>query len=201
MASLLHELGMFGLPDTVRAKAPWHLSEEEASVVQQYPLIGATLLSEIHGMQAVIDIIETHAENFDGSGFPSGLRGSSIPLLGRIARLADGIDTFSMHYTGPNKIEAITVHLNEHRGKLYDPELVPLALTRVPLAYRDNRREVRRMDIGDAAEGLALASNVYNDDGRLVARQGAVLTRALLTNLGMWIDARKIDVVAPEDLD
>ena len=199
MASLLHELGMFGLPDAVRAKAPWHLSDEELSVVQQYPLIGTTLLSEIRGTEAVIDIIETHAENFDGTGFPSGLRGTSIPLLGRIARLADGIDTFSMHYTGPDKIEAIIVHLNEHCGKLYDPELVPLALNRVPFAYRDNRRDVRRVDIGHAAEGLALAGNVYNDDGRLVARQGAVLTPALLVNLGMWIETRTIDVFALDD--
>ncbi|MCL4218394.1 MAG: response regulator, partial [Candidatus Hydrogenedentes bacterium] len=75
VAALLHDLGQFGLSDAIRAKPVWQLTGEERAGFEKYPLLGATLLSEIRGASRVVEYVEGHAENFDGTGFPHGISG------------------------------------------------------------------------------------------------------------------------------
>jgi len=96
VASLLHEIGQFGMPDTLRDKAAWRLPKDIREQYEKCPAIGAALLGEMPGTDEIVRLVECHAENFDGSGFPNKLSGDAIPIGARIIRLADAYDTYLM---------------------------------------------------------------------------------------------------------
>ncbi len=92
-AAALHDLGKIGLPDSLLRK-PAPLDAAEWEIVKRHPLIGASLLSgastSLLNMARLIAL--THHEHWDGSGYPNGLEGESIPLAGRITIIVDRYD-------------------------------------------------------------------------------------------------------------
>jgi len=99
--SALHDIGKVGIPDSVLLK-PGPLTEAEFEIMKTHTTIGAqTLTAAIHQFPEVSyftmarDIALTHHENFDGSGYPQGLRGCEIPLCGRIVAMADTYDALA----------------------------------------------------------------------------------------------------------
>jgi putative two-component system response regulator len=98
--------------------------------------IGAKLLGN-DGSELMVmarDIALTHHEKWDGSGYPNGLSGESIPMAGRIAALADVFDalTSSRPYKKAWTIEAAVELISENRGKHFDPALVDIFLRELP---------------------------------------------------------------------
>ncbi|GMW00083.1 MAG: hypothetical protein AMXMBFR84_12210 [Candidatus Hydrogenedentota bacterium] len=199
-ASLLHEIGQFGMPDSIRAKPPWALTEDEARVFRQYPVIGAALLSEVQGMSEIVDIIESHAENFGGDGFPSGKREKAIPIGARIVRIADGCDTLLMHAKPDNPSEAIREHLLAHKGKHYDPDVVVYANAFV----QDQKVEhavvkTSLLEINDIRSGMVLADDVYDENGHFLMRGGAVVSPSVIRHLHHLLGSQKVAVIDPEN--
>lgn len=99
--STLHDIGKVGIPDSVLLK-PGRLTQREFEVMKTHSTIGAQTLTaairqfpEVSYFTMARDIAMTHHENFDGSGYPQGLRGNKIPLCGRILALADVYDALT----------------------------------------------------------------------------------------------------------
>ena len=88
MAAGLHDIGKVAVPDTVLCK-PGPLSEEEWRVVRQQPVTGRCLLELVPGLSRVSQIVSDHHERLDGSGYPTGLRGSAISVEARILSACD----------------------------------------------------------------------------------------------------------------
>lgn len=200
LAALLHEIGQFSMPDRIRQAPPWKYSPEDRKMYMKYPVIGATLLSEIGGSGSVVQVVESHCENFDGSGFPQGLSGAEIPLSSRILRIADGFDSFIMYSDSKSPIEAGKEHLSEKLGSLYDPVLFPFTLQ--CLEEREDTYAAPKTEavIGpNLREGMKLAESVYDDDGRLLSRDGVLLTRDLARRLGQLLGDRVVRVIMPAD--
>jgi len=82
-AAVLHDLGKIGIADSILNKIDT-LSENEFDMIKEHSLIGEKIISEISTFKNVSMIIKHHHENYDGSGYPGGLKGSHIPLLSRI---------------------------------------------------------------------------------------------------------------------
>ena len=186
VAALLHDLGQFGLPDALRAKPHWQLTGEERADFENYPLLGATLLSEIRGAGRVVEYVEGHAENYDGTGFPHGVAGQDISLGARILRIADGCDTFRIHSNSAESGSTADVaqHLNEQKGRHYDPALVPHALAYyLALQNAEREEQTAQIDVNDLEDGMVLAANVYDKAGRFLVRRGAVITIGLRDRL------------------
>jgi diguanylate cyclase (GGDEF)-like protein len=131
VAARLHDVGKIGIPDAVLLKAG-KLSVPEFEEMKRHTLIGARLLSggqsEVLNMARQIAL--THHERWDGNGYPNGLTGPEIPLVGRIVALADVFDAL-MHRrpykSAWEKAEALA-ELARQRGRHFDPELVGAAL-------------------------------------------------------------------------
>ena len=199
VAAMLHDIGQFGMPDEVRVKPPWTLSPEQLKAYQRYPIIGAALLSEVPGTEEVVKLIESHAENFDGTGFPTGRHGADIPLGARIIRIADGCDTFLMYAGGAKSLEAVREHLRSQKGKAYDPELVDF--TFAYLTSRAHSQEDEKSLVIGAAElrpGLVVAENVYDADGQFLVREGVALTVNMVPRLKQLLGRQQVKVIAPK---
>ncbi len=87
-AARLHDLGKIGVPDRILLKSG-PLDEKEYSLIKQHPVIGKNILSSIESLQPILSIVLHHHERIDGKGYPSGLKGSRIPLWARIVAVAD----------------------------------------------------------------------------------------------------------------
>ena len=83
MGALLHDIGKIGISDTVLQK-PGGLSKEEAALLQQHPAIGRRILEGVRGFQPYLPVVELHHENWNGTGYPRGLRGDATPVAARI---------------------------------------------------------------------------------------------------------------------
>lgn len=128
-ASQFHDLGKLGIADTILLK-PGKLDDDEFESIKTHARIGYDMLkySQSGYFKAGAVICYSHHEKFDGSGYPLGLSGETIPILGRIVALADVFDTLThvRPYKEAWSIEDSCQLLIEERGKHFDPDLVDL---------------------------------------------------------------------------
>jgi len=131
LASLLHDVGKIGVPDRILNK-PGPLTPEELTEIRQHPAKGARILANIRSaeVQALIPGVRYHHEHWDGTGYPDGLAGEQIPLLGRVLAVADFLDalTSARPYRGPLTLEKAISLLNDGAGTHFDPALVRAAV-------------------------------------------------------------------------
>jgi HD-GYP domain-containing protein (c-di-GMP phosphodiesterase class II) len=124
-AALLHDTGKLAVPEHILNK-PGRLTFEEFEKMKLHASVGADLLSGIPFPYPVVPIVRHHHENWDGSGYPSGLSGTAIPIGARILAVVDCFDalTSDRPYRPrlPDK-EALLI-LSERRGTMYDPLMV-----------------------------------------------------------------------------
>ncbi|MDK2868612.1 MAG: hypothetical protein PWP38_2927 [Clostridiales bacterium] len=132
--SPMHDIGKVGVPDYVLLK-PGKLTAEEFEIMKFHTIYGANVLNEAEMnvrrsgrslFQMGIAIALNHHEKFDGSGYPNGLKGESIPLEARIVSVADVFDALlsKRPYKEPFTIEETLRIINEGRGKHFDPFII-----------------------------------------------------------------------------
>lgn len=137
LAAALHDVGKVGVPDQV-LKKPGRLEPEEWAVMVQHVPIGADILEEAGALLPAPNclalgavIAQSHHEKFDGSGYPHGLAGEAIPLIGRITAVADVFDalTHERPYKHAWPAEEAIAWLKAESGRHFDPEVVDAFLT------------------------------------------------------------------------
>ncbi len=123
--ALLHDIGKIGISDTILHK-PGPLTEDEWKIMKLHPDIGARIVEGIPFLEDTITVIRFHQERWDGSGYPSGLKGSGIPELARLFAVVDTFDALTSNRPYRQKIsqEEALAYLKEEAGKLFDPEMV-----------------------------------------------------------------------------
>ncbi len=123
-AAPLHDIGKVGIPDEILLK-PGRLTPDEFEIMKQHVLISYDILQTSTSplMRLAAELAISHHEKFDGSGYPSGLKGDSIPLSGRIIAVADVFDalTSSRPYKPAWAFEKAVDFLREQRGNHFDP--------------------------------------------------------------------------------
>lgn len=125
-AALLHDIGKIGISDEVLNKKE-HLSEEDWKPVYSHPTLGVSILRHTDGLASCLPGIQYHHERYDGTGYPSGLKGNNIPLDARIIAIADAYEAM----TSPRPYRERTLsyeealdELERHKNTQFDPELV-----------------------------------------------------------------------------
>jgi HD-GYP domain-containing protein (c-di-GMP phosphodiesterase class II) len=125
VAALLHDIGKVGIPDAILRK-PGKLDAEEYALMKKHPEYGWAVLRMLPGFErAALDILHHH-ENFDGKGYPAGLKGSEIPVVSRIVSVIDAFD--AMVSSRPYRVglphEEAVRRLIESSGTQFDPVVV-----------------------------------------------------------------------------
>ena len=123
----MHDVGKIGIPDKILLK-PGRLDPDEREIMKQHAMIGASILggSDTEFIKLAEAIAITHHERWDGSGYPNHLKGSEIPLGGRIAAIADVFDalTSKRPYKKPFPLEKAFSIIKEGQGSYFDPLVV-----------------------------------------------------------------------------
>ena len=126
-AAVAHDIGKIAIPDRILLK-PGKLTPEERKEMEQHASIGASMLSGSRSavMQLAETIALTHHERWDGSGYPRGLRGTEIPLPGRICALCDVFDALMSErpYKRPWSLSETLAEIRAQSGRQFDPDLV-----------------------------------------------------------------------------
>ena len=126
LGGMLLDIGNSTLPKSIAATAG-AITQEQKAMLQQHVEMGARILSQSASVpQTVVDMVSSHHERFDGSGYPRGLYGNQIPPFGRIAGIADAYDAMTSEtpYSKPMAAYDAARALNDMRGKAFAAEVV-----------------------------------------------------------------------------
>ena len=150
MAGLLHDVGKIGVPEAVLKKAG-KLTDEEFAEIKKHPEIGARILRDIKQIEDIIPGVLHHHERWDGKGYPMGLSGDSIPLMGRIICLADCFDAMnsSRTYRKALPLDHVLGEIRKCAGTQFDPRLAEAFLQidpgEITLMLRDHQSQAKRL--------------------------------------------------------
>ncbi len=125
IAALLHDIGKIGISDAVLNK-PGRLTPEEYELMKKHPEYGWIVLRQVPGFERVSLLILHHHENFNGKGYPGGLKGEEIPMGSRIVSVIDAFDAMvsSRPYRAGLPFEEAQRRLIEASGTQFDPDVV-----------------------------------------------------------------------------
>ena len=124
-AALLHDVGKLAIPEHILNK-PGRLTPAEFERMKSHARIGAEILSEVDFPYPLVPIVRHHHENWDGSGYPEGLKGSEIPIGARILAVVDCFDALTSNRPYRRALsmsEALEI-IDARRGTMYDPAVL-----------------------------------------------------------------------------
>jgi PAS domain S-box-containing protein len=124
---LLHDIGKMGIPDSILHK-PGPLDDEERKMMRMHPQYAYNMLFPISYLRNALDIPYCHHEKWDGSGYPRGLSGETIPLAARIFSIVDVYDALTSNrpYRDAWSKEKTLEYIREQTGKYFDPHIVEI---------------------------------------------------------------------------
>jgi putative nucleotidyltransferase with HDIG domain len=125
IGGFFHDIGKIGTADDILLKSE-KLSDEELKEIQKHPLKGARILSAVSMFKDVVPVVKCHHERIDGTGYPEGLKGESIPLLARVISVADAFDAMLSDrvYRSKLNLEEARQQLINGAGTQFDSRVV-----------------------------------------------------------------------------
>ena len=129
MMGLLHDVGKIGVPDEVINK-PARLTEEEYEIIKKHPVIGSQILENIEEMPELATGARWHHERYDGTGYPDGLVGQSIPEAARIIAVADAYDAMTSYRSYRDVIpqDVVRHEIERCSGTQFDPKFAEIMI-------------------------------------------------------------------------
>jgi HD-GYP domain-containing protein (c-di-GMP phosphodiesterase class II) len=128
-AALLHDIGKIGISTEILNK-PGKLTEDEYTIIKQHPIYTKTILEKISGFFTIANFAYSHHENYDGTGYPQGLKGDEIPFESQIIQVADAYDAMTSERAYRKELstsEAIEI-IKKEMGKQFNPEIAKVAI-------------------------------------------------------------------------
>jgi putative two-component system response regulator len=162
--SLLHDIGKIGVPDSILRK-PAKLTEEEWVRMREHPLHGQQILRGIEFLQGAARVVAQHHEQWDGSGYPVGLRAEEIDVCARIFSVADAFDAITSDrvYRRGKSYEAASQELDDWAGRQFDPKVVEV-FHRVP---KEDWEELHRLSLLPKLDHFDVRELVHRIDSQL----------------------------------
>ena len=204
IAGMIHDIGLFGLRESIMEKDEADMTEHEFKLFIQHPAIGQVCVEAIERLDQVGKIILSHHEHYDGNGFPNGLRFEEIPLESRIIGMVS--DYCRIVNLWPKEVKQIVQRAHKYFGSAakdffiydyerminevakkiillganqkYDIEVVTAFFKKLGEIQREEDREKKQIFIiplEDLKEGMVLAKNVRVEDGRILLAKDAML--------------------------
>ncbi len=157
-AAQLHDIGKIGVPDSVLNKVG-RLTDEEYAQMKSHVTRGAEILKDFTLIEHVADGARYHHERYDGKGYPDGLKGEEIPLMGRIIGVADAFDAMTSNRVYRNHMDTdyVIKEMQRGRGTQFDPDaldaffrLIEKGVINLDELYAQKREEIRQAENEEA---------------------------------------------------
>jgi putative nucleotidyltransferase with HDIG domain len=141
--AFLHDIGKMAIPDFIIRK-PGKLDPEEIAIMREHCYHGYQMLKKIPFLQEVSEIVYSHQEKYDGTGYPRGLKGEEIPLGARIFSIADTLDAITSNrpYRAAQSLSAAREEIERWCGRQFDPDVVKVFIKMPDNIWEDLRREI-----------------------------------------------------------
>jgi len=141
--AFLHDIGKMAIPDKIIRK-PGKLDAEEVAIMREHCYHGYQMLRKIPFLQDACEIVYSHQEKYDGTGYPRGLKGDEIPLGARIFSVADTLDAITSNrpYRPAQSLTAAREEIERWSSRQFDPEVVKVFLKMPDNIWEDLRREI-----------------------------------------------------------
>ncbi|HEB55987.1 MAG TPA: response regulator [Gammaproteobacteria bacterium] len=185
-AALLRNIGKISLSDQLVRKSFSTMNDSESRVFIQHPVVGAGVLMALEPLQGAADLIHHQHENFDGSGFPDGLKGDAILLGARILKVAG--DYHDLQYglllSAHLKPSQARDYLLQQRGRRYDPDVVAL-LQKVLGRQAESQDKIaeRSVKSNGLQSGMVLSRDLMLNDEILLLSRGHQLSEAIIERI------------------
>ena len=171
IAALLHDIGKISMPEKLIDKKLNLMTSDEMNIWRRHPLLGEQALAGIENLDEAGKIVRHHHENFNGSGFPDGLRGEEIPLGSRIIAVADTFDHLVNHIylnVSNTRLRALKA-LRLKMGVDLDPNVVN-TMIRFLLERKGKKVERKELELKpfELKENMMLSRDLYTTRGVLV---------------------------------
>jgi putative nucleotidyltransferase with HDIG domain len=147
--AFLHDIGKMAIPDAILRK-PGKLDPDELAIMREHSYRGFQLLKRIPFLGEASEIVYSHQERFDGTGYPRGLKAEEIPLGARIFSVADTLDaiTSDRPYRPAQTVQAAKEEIERWSGRQFDPDVVKAFLSMPNNIWEDLRREIDAQSSG-----------------------------------------------------
>ena len=128
--ALLHDIGKLKIPDSILWK-PAKLTEEEWRMMQRHAEFGYEFLSNVEFLKGAAELVYSHHEKYDGTGYPRGLRGEEIPFGARVFMIVDTVDAmiYKRPYNRPVSFHDAAAEVRRCSGTQFDPNVIEPTLT------------------------------------------------------------------------
>jgi len=141
--AFLHDIGKMAIPDAILRK-PGALSPDEVTIMREHAYRGYQMLKKIPFLTEAAEIVYSHQEKYDGTGYPRGLKSKEIPLGARIFAVADTLDAMinDRPYRAAQTLTAARDEIQRFSGRQFDPEVVKMFLSMPENIWADLRKEI-----------------------------------------------------------
>ncbi len=146
--AFLHDIGKIAIPDKILNK-PGKLDADEMTVMKEHTYHGYQIVKKIPFLAEAAEIVYSHQEWFNGSGYPRGLKGEEIPLGARIFSVADTLDAITSEriYRPAQPLQAAKIEIEKWAGRQFDPDVVKVFLEMPDNIWEDLRKEIQDSQI------------------------------------------------------
>ncbi len=176
LAARLHDIGKVGIPDVIAIAKPEALSGDARRKYESHPVMGQSAIGMIEEFRDLGVLIRHHHENYDGSGFPDGLKGEKIPPGSRIIAGADLLDRF---LSSGLTMDEISLEIKKRSATVLEPELAYL-MGHHPAEFTGfragNGSGESALGLEDLRPGLRLSRDFRTDDGVLLLTKDTLLS-------------------------
>jgi putative nucleotidyltransferase with HDIG domain len=141
--AFLHDIGKMAIPDAILRK-PGKLDPDEVTIMREHAYRGYQMLKKIPFLAEAAEIVYSHQEKYDGTGYPRGLKNKEIPLGARLFSVADTLDamTSDRPYRAAQTLTAAREEIQRFSGRQFDPEVVKMFLSMPENIWGDLRKEI-----------------------------------------------------------
>jgi putative nucleotidyltransferase with HDIG domain len=141
--AFLHDIGKMAIPDDILRK-PGKLTVQEMDIMKEHCYRGYKIISRIPFLAEAAEIVYSHQEFYDGTGYPRGLKGEEIPLGARIFAIADTLDAMRSDrpYRKAQSIQAARKEIGAWSGRQFDPQIVKVFLEMPDNIWEDLRHDI-----------------------------------------------------------
>jgi putative nucleotidyltransferase with HDIG domain len=146
--AFLHDIGKIAIPDQILRK-PGALTPEETQIMREHCYRGYKMLARIPFLAEAAEIVYSHQERYDGTGYPRGLKGEQIPLGARLFSVADTLDAITSNrpYRPAQTLTAARKEIEVWSGRQFDPEVVRTFLSMPENIWADLRKEIDAQNV------------------------------------------------------